>query len=171
MPLTQPVSRVLTDEELVGRVRWPTGLDAQTVRLILTQVTRYIDFDGTITDESIGSPHSGRIGGPRGTICGMPLAAFLAQEPFVIQTGGAEGAIPFFQRRPTLPQPLLIIAPPMISARTDDLWFDPAHVYPTFDGSAWLWKDLAALGIERGEVYDDWRGHVWAPGCTIIHDF
>jgi len=172
MPLTCPVSRVLTDEELLTRVRSPIlGLGAKDIRQALLQAERYIDFDGTITDETIGSRHSGRIGAPRKTFCGVPLAAFLAQKPYVIQTGGAEGAVPFFERRPHLHQPLLIIAPPLISVATHDLWFDPAQVDPTFDGSAWVWKDLAAMGITRGEVYDDWKGHVFAPGCAIIHEF
>lgn len=162
MTQTEPVSRALTDEELVKRLRWPFGLSAKEIRTRLARVERHIDFDGTVTDEQE------RI---RPTFCGRPLADFLAEEPFILQTWGSKGAVPFFQRHPHLPQPFLIISPTPISVASRDLWFDPLAIDPDFSGSRWLWKDLHALGVVRGTVYDDWIGHVWAPGCHIVSTF
>lgn len=167
MPLTQPVSHVLTDDALLKCLRWPQVLEPSEIRARLAQARRYIDFDGTLTDEV-----TDRL---RETFCGKPLHAFLAEEPFVLQTWGSSGSrgaiATFLRRRPDLPQPLLIVAPTKVAVATRDLWFDPCELDPEFCGSHWVWKDLAALGITSGIVYDDWRDHVWAPGCEVITSF
>ena len=167
MPLTQPVSHVLTDDALLKCLRWPQVLEPTEIRARLAQARRYIDFDETLTDEI-----TDRL---RGTFCGKPLHAFLAEEPFVLQTWGSSGSrgaiATFLRRRPDLPQPLLIVAPTKVAVGARDLWFDPCELDREFCGSHWVWKDLAALGITSGVVYDDWRGHIWAPGCEVITSF
>lgn len=157
----RPESRVLSDKDLVTRVKWPRGLTAEEIRGRIAAACRFIDFDETLV---VG----GRVRDP---FCGKSLASFLGEQPFLIQTWGPEGAVSFFRRRPELPQPLLIVDPPGIRVRLAELWFDPHEIDPDFCGDAWVWKDLLALGIAQGEVYDDSPHHVWAPGCTVIPPF
>lgn len=154
-------SCVLSDAGLLKKVFWPLGLSVAEARARIAQAMRFIDFDGTLATDA----------GVRDPFCGIPLTEFLAQDPYLIQTWGPDGAISLFRRRPDLPKPLLIIVPPPLGCGVKDLWFDPLKVEPEFCGDSWVWKDLASLGIAHGDVYDDSPHHVWAPGCRMISDF
>ena len=154
-------SRVLSDRELISKVFWPLGLSADEIRRRIQWASRFIDFDDTIV-----------VGGrPRDPFCSLPLHVFLKQEPFLVQTWGPKGAVQFFSRRGDLPKPTLIISPPPIRVARGELWFDPMELDPSFSGDGWVWKDLKALGIDQGDVYDDTPHFVWAPGCRLISDF
>lgn len=163
MAFTQPVSRVLTDPELIERVWWPRQLSIHEIRGRIAIARRHIDFDGTLKDLATGRA--------RDPFYGKPLAGFLAEEPFLVQTWGPEDAVPFFQRRPDLPQPLLILMPAGISLAVTDLWFDPCEIDPEFSGTRWTWKDLPGVGIRTGTVFDDDPHCLWAPGCDVVSTF
>lgn len=161
MASDRPESHVLSDEELFARVRWPLRLTIVEIRDRIKSTSRFIDHDDTLV---VGRRM-------RDSFCGFPLAEFLAQKPFLLQTWGSDGAVAFFRQRPLLPQPCLIISPPPRRFAVRDLAFDPMKADPDFSGDGWVCKDLAALGITHGEVYDDSPHRVWAPGCRIISDF
>lgn len=67
-----------------------------------------------------------------------------------------------------LPRPLLVIVPPSVfKPRAPD---EEPHSDDSDDGLR-QYKDLYAIGVRRGEVYDDLGDRVYAPGCRIISAF
>ena len=90
--------------DLLQLVLWPEGpRDHDWVRETLDRVRRFIDFDGTIAE---GHRR------PRDEILGTPLAEFLAEEPFIVQTWNPGGAKIFFEVLfPDLPKPEMVVVP------------------------------------------------------------
>ena len=118
----------------------------------LRGVKRLIDFDGTIALPGAGG-HA-----PRDAIRGVPLAAFLAEAPFAVQTWNPPAAIRFFlELRPDLPRPELIIIAPMRDVTDEHGAFVDVG------------KDFAAFGLSDAAIIDDLpAGAIHAPGCIIL---
>ncbi len=163
MRTAQSASRVLSNRELVQFVHLPTGLTGEEVRDRLDAAERFIDFDDTLWLVDRGFA--------RMDFCGKPLARFLAERPFVMQTWNPEDASRFFLESPGLAQPLLVVEPPTLQVRVEDLDFDPCTADSNFDGLFWVWKDLSALGVHGKEVFDDDPDHLFAPGCRVVTEF
>ena len=141
---------VIATELLPRYVFWPKPCpySGQEIREIFAKVRRFVDYDGTIAGPRFT---------PRPKLCGRPLADFLSEEPFIVQTMNPEGARIFFrERHPELPQPVLIIV-------------TPGFAFTDRKGRPDLGKDLAALGISGVTVIDDLPPEgINAPGCTIV---
>lgn len=174
-----------TDEELVRATWWPLGLSAAEIRERIAAAERYVDYDETL---ALGSQEGSRLRDP---FCGKPLRAFLAEKPFLIQSQGGHrfNVWTFIEERrheipddmrtasfvggllpvDPLPRPLLVICPPAI-------WMPRLPGEPRVraycdDVELRQYKDLYAIGVRRGEVYDDLGPCVYAPGCTVISEF
>lgn len=135
---------------LVWSSRW-IGC-ANALRAALRGVRRLIDFDGTIAMPGEGG-HS-----PRNAIRGVPLAEYLAEVPFAVQTWNPPAAIRFFlELRPDLPRPELIIIAPMCDLLDEQGAFVDVG------------KDFAAFGISDAAIIDDLpASSIHAPGCVIL---
>lgn len=172
----------LTDEWIVRATMWPLGLSAGEIRERIAAAERYVDYDGTLAD---WDPERPRLRDP---FCGRSLREFLAERPYLVHTQGAHefrvwtfvpelrhemdpdlaasyaGLVP----EEPLPRPLLVIVPPSaFQPRAPD---EEPHSEDGPDGRR-QYKDLYAIGVRRGEVYDDLGERVYAPGCTIISTF
>lgn len=145
------MSTPVPDERLAKHVFWPDPCpyDAAGIRQLFRQVRRFIDLDGTI------STHAGRFVRP--SLRGKPVAEFLAEEPFIVQTWNPEGAIMFFaERYPDYPKPLLVIVV-------------PGFPFTNGEGMPDIGKDFEALGITGVTIIDDWPPSDFnAPGCVIL---
>lgn len=138
------------DTRLCRYVIWPDDpapTDAE-FRKAFDDVMRFIDFDGTISEPFMQ---------PRGTLCGEPLAEFLGQEPFIVQTWNPGGAIEFFtELHPDYPQPVMVIVVPQFRY-TDD------------DGKRQRGKDFTVFCISGKIIIDDRPKHeIRAPGCIVL---
>ncbi len=174
--------RTLTDERLVRATLWPLGLSAHEIRERIAAAERYVDYDGTL---AAWNPKPSRLRDP---FCGRPLREFLAERPYLVHTQGAHGfrvwtfvpesrhemepdlaaSYPGLIPEDPLPRPLLVIIPPTaFQPRASD---EEPHGEDDPDGQR-QYKDLYAIGVRRGEVYDDLGARVYAPGCTIISTF
>lgn len=174
-----------TDEELVRATWWPLGLSAAEIRERIAAAERYIDYDDTL---ALWKREGSRLRDP---FCGKPLRTFLAEKPFLIQSQGGHrfnvwtfieerrheipddmrtsSAVRGFLPDDPLPRPLLVICPPTIfMPRPADEPFSEALCDA---GELRQYKDLYAIGVRRGEVYDDLGPCVYAPGCTVISEF
>src|SRR5688572_20679821 len=120
------------DDDVFRYLVWSSRLIscARALREALRGVQRLIDFDGTIAVPG-GGGHA-----PRDLIRGVPLAAFLAEVPFAVQTWNPPAAVRFFlELRPDLPRPELIIIAPMCDLLDEQGAFVDVG------------KDFAAFGI------------------------
>ncbi len=133
------------DSALFDAIAWSRQRPSRTIAAVRVTARRFIDFDGTITDEN---------GAPRERLCGLPVEVLLAQEPFIIATWNPVAAVAHFDRFARLPRPLLVMAPPTA-------WFDDVGD---------VGKDFAPLGITGALIIDDLgpRGLINAPGCRVI---
>ncbi len=176
----------LTDADLVKVTRWPLGLSASEIREHIATAERYIDYDDTL---ALASNEDRPRPCLRDPFCGRPLRAFLAEKPFLIQSNGMHGlhVWTFIQERrheipegfrdvfeelfpaDPFPRPLLIISPPTIWKPR--LPGEPRSRAYCDDLELRQYKDLYAIGVRRGEVYDDLGPCVYAPGCTVISEF
>lgn len=142
------------DEDVFRYLVWSSRLIgcAQALREALRRVQRLIDFDGTIAVPGNGG-HA-----PRDQIRGVPLAAFLAEVPFAVQTWNPPAAVRFFlELRQDLPRPELIIIAPMCDLLDERGAFVDVG------------KDFAAFGISDAAIIDDMpAASIHAPGCTIL---
>ncbi len=174
---------LLTDEKLVRCVRWPRDLSAKEILAKLLLVERFIDFDNTLVVY-----HQSKLPILRDPFCGKPLAEFLAEKPFAIQTwhggilpealfdlderralttGDLEHYASIFKTR-NLPQPALIFTPPV---RIIKVSRDTIPHRDDVDGRR-LCKDFQTLDLREGaEIYDDEPNHLCAPGFKIISSF
>jgi hypothetical protein len=137
------------DESLLQYVWWPKNprKSAGEVRAILDRVQRFVDFDGTIVGDGMV---------PRGKILGRPLAEFLAEQAYVIQTWNPDGARKFFgEMFPEFSQPELILVPESLVE---------GDAMPDFVG-----KNFAALGVTDKIIIDDALDcEIYAPGCAVL---
>jgi len=132
-------------------VAWPT-LEMfvwSGMRQALDGLKRFVDFDGTITKPGTFEA--------RTSISGRPLAEFLGEEPYAVQTWNPVSAIRFFESdRPDLPKPRLILMTPMYDVLDDGILLA-------------IGKDFSAFGITGAAIFDDMpSSHINAPGCVIL---
>lgn len=163
-------SRPLTDDELLKHIHDPTGLPVGEARRRLAAAKRFVDLDNTLYDHE-----NERL---RSTFCGRPLAAFLGESPWVLQSWNPEGAVTFVLLNRHLPPPLLVVEPPGLRVPKSSLGdlYSGLRFIEAPDGLAeddeWVFKDLFALGATDVEVYDDFGpGGIHAPGCRVISQF
>lgn len=138
-------------EDLGLYIAWPANESClwTGIKQALSGLKRFVDFDGTIT---VPGSMKGRT-----LLRGRPLAEFLGEEPYAVQTWNPVSAIRFFDLdRPDLPKPRLILMTPM---------------YDILDGDLVLaiGKDFSLLGITGVAIFDDMpSSHINAPGCVIL---
>lgn len=116
----KPASRPWSPDKIQRRLwYWPSDLSGEEVVERIRLTNRFIDFDGTLVLDPMGSIRPEL----RMVMCGKPVAEFLGEEPFVVQTWNLPGARAFFEAHPELSQPILIIEPPtwIVDPRTDPL--------------------------------------------------
>lgn len=142
MSYTEP----LNDEELLNIVFGLNRLTANELRRILAETKRYIGFEGTIAS----------LGIIKETLRGQPLAEFLAEKPYIIQTLDPVMASYFFRNHPALPQPVLVLEIPY------------GQVGETGRGSPIIGKNFACLGLKDVEIIDANPATVFAPGCIVL---
>lgn len=142
------------DDDVFQYLVWSSRLIgcARALCEALRGVQRLIDFDGTIAVPGAGGHQ------PRDAIRGVPLASFLAEAPFAVQTWNPPAAVRFFlELRPDLPRPELIIIAPMRDVTDEQGVFVDVG------------KDFAAFGISDAAIIDDMPAEaIHAPGCTIL---
>jgi hypothetical protein len=137
-----------SDDLLARVIYWPRNHNSysfEEIRALFRTVRRFIDFDQTVAFRAPGEYRAP-------TLRGKPLAEFLSEEPFIVQTINPNGAALFFGFDfPELPKPVMIIMPPGRYADSG------------------IWKDFEMLGITGATIIDDLPAHeIHAPGCLIL---
>lgn len=142
------------DEEGEGVLRYlawsPRAFrSADSLRAALRRIRRFIDFDGTIAAPRSFAPM------PR--LRGKPLAAFLAEAPYAVQTWNPVSAMRFFlDDHPKLPRPRMVLVAPMREFRGER-------------GEIGIGKDFSRLGIGGAHIIDDMPAEsIRAPGCVVL---
>ncbi|MBI5140105.1 MAG: hypothetical protein HZA94_01500 [Candidatus Vogelbacteria bacterium] len=142
---------ILLEEELPNIVIWPERkFTGEEVHSILNRVSRFVDFDKTVSDDGVT---------PVPNLRGKSVGDFLAEESYVIQTWGAQNAVKFFvERFPNFPKPLLIIVPPAFMNKDAD------------NKILGFGKNFSALQLTGKTIIDDEpEERIYAPGNTVVH--
>lgn len=122
---------------------------APALRAALRRIRRFIDFDGTIAVP--------RSLAPMPFLRGKPLAAYLGEAPFAVQTWNPVSALRFFlDDHPRLPRPRMVLVAPMREIRGER-------------GTLTIGKDFSRLGIGGAHIIDDMPAEsIRAPGCVVL---
>lgn len=151
----------LNTTALLRALRWPLGLfSLEEILARVAQAKRFIDFDETVFDNSERRPFD--------LLCGKPIAEFLREEPFIVQTWNSdpENVARVFVEA-AFPEPLLIIAPPCKDIiHSPPFWYPPRQKFIRESVA----KDFEALGLKNIVIIDDFVDNfgIHAPGCTLL---
>ncbi len=145
----------LDDDEGEGMLRYlawaPRRIrSASALRAAMRRIRRFIDFDGTIA-----APRSLA---PMASLRGKPLAAYLAEAPFAVQTWNPVSAMKFFlDDHPRLPRPKMVLVAPM------------REIIGERGALVAIGKDFSRLGIGGAHIIDDMPAEsIRAPGCVVL---